>query len=37
MIIRVNATKFYLKSRWEERGYTEQFDGFIVGNKAING
>jgi iron complex outermembrane receptor protein len=30
---RVDATKFYLKSRWEERGYTEQFDGFIVGEQ----
>jgi iron complex outermembrane receptor protein len=32
----VDAAKFYLKSRWEERGYAE-FADFIVEKKAING
>lgn len=30
---RVDATKFYLKSRWEERGYTDEFADFIVGEQ----
>jgi iron complex outermembrane receptor protein len=30
---RVDVTKFYLKSRWEERGYTTEFDDFIVGEQ----
>lgn len=25
------ATKFYLKSRWDEREYSPEYDGFIVG------
>ncbi|MBD3582238.1 TonB-dependent receptor [Flavobacterium selenitireducens] len=29
---RVDATKFYLKSRWEERGYDESFAHFITGD-----
>lgn len=28
-----NATKFYLKSRWEERGYDPEFSKFIVGEQ----
>ena len=28
---RVDAAKFYLKSRWEERGYAPEFADFIVG------
>ena len=27
----VDAAKFYLKSRWDERGYASQFSHFIVG------
>ncbi|WP_395054290.1 TonB-dependent receptor domain-containing protein [Flavobacterium sp.] len=27
----INATKFYLKSRWDERNYSPEFDNFIVG------
>ena len=30
---RVDATKFYLKSRWEERGYATEFADFIVGEQ----
>ena len=30
---RVDAAKFYLKSRWEERGYTNEFADFIVGEQ----
>ncbi|MBG6187014.1 TonB-dependent receptor [Flavobacterium sp. CAN_S2] len=30
---RVDATKFYLKSRWEERGYATVFADFIVGEQ----
>jgi iron complex outermembrane receptor protein len=30
---RVDATKFYLKSRWEERGYTTEFADFIGGEQ----
>lgn len=26
----IEATKYYLKSRWEERGYTPEFEHFIV-------
>jgi iron complex outermembrane receptor protein len=33
----VDAAKFYLKSRWEERGYAAEFADFIVGEEAING
>lgn len=29
---KIDATKFYLKSRWEERGYDEKFQDFIVGD-----
>ena len=29
----VNATKFYLKSRWDERGYEAEFSDFIVGEQ----
>ena len=27
----IEATKFYLKSRWNERNYSPEFDSFIVG------
>lgn len=27
---KINATKFYLKSRWDERGYDEDFSNFII-------
>lgn len=27
----INATKYYYKSRWEERGYDEEFPEFVVG------
>jgi iron complex outermembrane receptor protein len=30
---RVDAAKFYLKSRWEERGYATEFADFIVGEE----
>ena len=30
---RVDAAKFYLKSRWEERGYTNEFADFKVGEQ----
>jgi iron complex outermembrane receptor protein len=30
----VNAAKFYLKSRWNERQYSPQFDSFIVSDEA---
>jgi iron complex outermembrane receptor protein len=30
---RVDAVKFYLKSRWEERGYPTEFADFIVGEQ----
>ncbi|MBN9283492.1 MULTISPECIES: TonB-dependent receptor [unclassified Flavobacterium] len=30
---RVEATKFYLKSRWEERGYNNDFQNIIVGEE----
>jgi iron complex outermembrane receptor protein len=30
---RVDATKFYLKSRWEERGYETEFADFIAGEQ----
>jgi iron complex outermembrane receptor protein len=30
---RVDATKFYLKSRWDERGYATEFADFIVGEQ----
>lgn len=30
-ISKMDARKFYLKSRWTERGYDEQFSHFIVG------
>jgi iron complex outermembrane receptor protein len=30
---RVDAAKFYLKSRWEERGYAAEFADFIVGEE----
>jgi iron complex outermembrane receptor protein len=29
----IEATKYYLKSRWEERGYDEEFSNFIVGEE----
>ena len=29
---KTQATKYYLKSRWEERGYTNEFSDFIVGD-----
>jgi iron complex outermembrane receptor protein len=29
----VDAAKFYLKSRWEERGYAAEFADFIVGEE----
>ena len=29
------ATKFYLKSRWDERGYSPEYDVFIVGENEI--
>ena len=28
----IEATKYYLKSRWEERDYSPQFDNFIAGD-----
>lgn len=28
----IEATKYYLKSRWEERDYSPQFDNFITGD-----
>lgn len=28
----IEATKYYLKSRWEERNYSPQFDNFIAGD-----
>ena len=28
----IEATKYYLKSRWEERDYSPQFDSFITGD-----
>lgn len=31
---KTNATKFYFKSRWEERGYSSEFASFIVGDYA---
>jgi iron complex outermembrane recepter protein len=30
----INATKFYLKSRWAERNYDKDFSGLIVGEQA---
>jgi iron complex outermembrane receptor protein len=33
---RVDAAKFYLKSRWEERGYAAEFADFIVGAEEGN-
>jgi iron complex outermembrane receptor protein len=30
----ITATKYYLKSRWDERNYSPQFAGFIVGEEA---
>jgi iron complex outermembrane recepter protein len=27
----IKATKYYLKTRWDERGYTSEFSNFIVG------
>ena len=29
---KIDATKFYQKSRWDERGFNEEFQGFIVGD-----
>ena len=29
---KTQATKYYLKSRWDERGYTNEFSDFIVGD-----
>ena len=29
----IEATKYYLKSRWEERGYDDEFSHFIVGEE----
>ncbi len=29
---KIDATKFYQKSRWEERGFNEEFQDFIVGD-----
>ena len=29
----IEATKYYLKSRWEERGYDEDFPEFVVGEE----
>ena len=29
---KIDATKFYQKSRWEERGYDSEFSDFIVGD-----
>ncbi len=29
----IEATKYYLKSRWDERNYSPEFDGFIVGEE----
>lgn len=29
----IEATKYYLKSRWEERGYNAMFSNFIVGEE----
>ena len=29
----VEATKFFLKSRWDERGYQDEFSNFIVGEQ----
>ena len=29
----INATKYYLKSRWEERNYNPEFSSFIVGEQ----
>jgi iron complex outermembrane receptor protein len=34
---RVDAAKFYLKSRWEERGYAAEFADFIVGEESMVG
>jgi len=31
---KIDATKFYQKSRWDERGYTPAFSEFIVGDYA---
>ena len=31
----INASKFYFKSRWNERGYNQKFLNFIVGESAI--
>lgn len=31
---KIDATKFYQKSRWDERGYDPEFSGFIVGDFA---
>lgn len=28
----IEATKYYLKSRWDERGYSPEFDTFIAGD-----
>lgn len=29
---KINATKYYLKSRWNERGYSQDFSSIIVGD-----
>ncbi|MSP07906.1 MAG: TonB-dependent receptor [Chitinophagaceae bacterium] len=29
---KTQATKYYIKSRWDERGYTNEFSDFIVGD-----
>ncbi len=31
---KTDATKFYFKSRWEERGYSSEFASFVVGDYA---
>jgi iron complex outermembrane receptor protein len=31
---KTDATKFYFKSRWEERGYSSEFTSFVVGDYA---
>lgn len=31
---KINASKFYFKSRWDERGYNSEFASFLVGDYA---
>ncbi len=32
---KVQATKYYQKSRWDERGYTEEFSDFIISSSGV--